>query len=187
MLSELAEAMIVNGVVLATVLATDLGPARKISKIRLLRPVIAAAVIIPFFVDWPATHGMAGVVEIAGVAAGLLGGLAANALMGVYRSPTTGKPVSRAGLPYAIFWTAIIGARAAFSYGSVHWFTAPLVSWGIAHQVSVAALTDGLIFMAITMILVRTVALGVRASRLPARALEPRSAGAATRSGQPGV
>lgn len=185
MLSELTEAMIVNGVVLATVLATDLGPARKISKIRLLRPVIAAAVIIPFFVDWPATHGMALAVEIAGVGAGLLCGLAASALMGVYRSPTTGKPVSWAGLPYAIFWTAIIGARAAFSYGSVHWFTAPLVSWGIAHQVSVAALTDGLIFMAIAMILVRTVALGVRASRLPARALEPRSAEAAARSGQP--
>ena len=36
MLSELTEAMIVNGVVLATVLATDLGPARKISKIRCL-------------------------------------------------------------------------------------------------------------------------------------------------------
>ena len=181
MLSELTEAMIVNGVVLATVLATDLGPARKISKIRLLRPVIAAAVIIPFFVDRPATHGTALAVEIAGVAAGLLCGLAASALMGVYRSPATGKPVSRAGLPYAIFWTAIIGARAVFSYGSVHWFTAPLVSWGIAHQVSVAALTDGLIFMAIAMILVRTVTLGVRASRLPARALEPRSAEAAAR------
>ena len=179
MLSELTEAMIVNGVVLATVLATDLGPARKISKIRLLRPVIAAAVIIPFYVDWPVTHGMALAVEIAGVAAGLLCGLAASALMGVYRSPTTGKPVSRAGLPYAIFWTAIIGACAAFSYGSVHWFTAPLVSWGIAHQVSVAAFADGLIFMAIAMILVHTVALGVRASRLPGRALEPRSAEAA--------
>jgi hypothetical protein len=67
----------------------------------------------------------------------------------------------------------------------VHWFTAPLVSWGIAHQVSVAALTDGLIFMAIAMILVRTVALGVRASRLPTRALEPRISEAAARSGQP--
>jgi len=187
MLSELTEAMILNGVVLATVLATDLGPARKISKMRLLRPVIAAAVIIPFFVAQPASHGMALVVEIAGVAAGLLGGLAVSALMGVYRSPATGQPVSRAGLPYAIVWTAIIGARAAFSYGAAHWFTAPLVSWGIAHQVSVAALTDGLIFMAITMLLVRTVALGVRASRLPTRALEPRSAEATARSGQPGA
>ena len=99
MLSELTEAMIVNGVVLATVLATDLGPARKISKIRLLRPVIAAAVIIPFFVDWPAAHGMALAVEIAGVAAGLLCGVAANALMGVYRSPATGQPVSRSAGP----------------------------------------------------------------------------------------
>jgi hypothetical protein len=40
--------------------------------------------------------------------------------------------------------------------------------------------------MAIAMILVRTVTLGVRASRLPARAREPRSAEAA-RSGQPGA
>jgi hypothetical protein len=187
MLPELTEAMIVNGVVLATVLATDVGPERKISKIRLLRPVIAAAVIIPFFVDWPASHGMALAVEIAGVAAGLLAGLAASALMGVYRSPTTGKPVSRAGLPYAIFWTAIIGARAAFSYGSVHWFSAPLVSWGVAHQVSVAALTDGLIFMAIAMILVRTVALGVRAAKLPPAAVEPQHDRATVRSGQPGA
>jgi hypothetical protein len=184
MLSELTEAMIVNGVVLATVLATDLGPARKITKLRLLRPVIAAAVIIPFFVDWPASHGMALAVEIAGVAAGLLAGLAASTLMSVYRSPTTGQPVSRAGLPYAIFWTVIIGARAAFSYGSVHWFTAPLVSWGIAHQVSVAALTDGLIFMAIAMILVRTVALDVRAARLPARAVESPGSQPVARSGQ---
>src|ERR1700749_950500 len=75
--------------------ARQAAPARKISKIRLLRPVIAAAVIIPFFVDRPATRGTALAVEIAGVAAGLLCGLAASALMSVYRSPTTGKPVSR--------------------------------------------------------------------------------------------
>ena len=171
MLSQLTEAMIVNGVVLATVLATDLGPARKITPLRLLRPVIAAAVIIPLFVDRPVTHGNGLVVEIAGIVAGLLGGLAATALMGVYRSPETGKPVSRAGWPYAILWTVVIGARAVFSYGSAHWFEGPVVSWAIANQVSVAAVTDGLIFMAIAMVLVRTVVLGVRASRLPGGAL----------------
>jgi hypothetical protein len=175
MFSELTEAMIVNGIVLATVLASDLGSDRKIGRIRLLRPVIAAAVIIPLFVSQPVTHGMGLVVEIAGAVAGLLVGLAAIALMGVYRSPKTGGPVSRAGAPYAILWIVVIGARAAFSYGAEHWFKGPLVSWAIANQVSLAALTDGLIFMAIAMVLVRTVGLGVRASRLPAAALAPQS------------
>jgi hypothetical protein len=110
-------------------------------------------------------------VELAGIVAGILGGLAAAALMGVYRSPGTGKPVSRAGWPYAILWTVVIGARAAFSWGSVHWFEGSIVTWAIANQVSVAAITDGLIFMAIAMVLVRTLGLGVRASRLPAPAL----------------
>jgi hypothetical protein len=168
MFSELTDAMIVNAVVLAAVLASDLGPARKISRMRVLRPVITAAVIIPLFVDKPVTHGTGLIVEIAGIAAGLLGGLAAIALMGVYRSPETGRPVSRAGTPYATLWILVIAARAAFSYGSEHWFQAPLVSWAIANHVTVAAITDGLIFMAVAMVLVRAAGLGVRASRLPA-------------------
>jgi membrane protease YdiL (CAAX protease family) len=176
MLSELTQAEIVNGVVLATVLASDLGPARTIGPMRMLRPVIAAAVIIPLFVSRPVTHGTGLAVEIAGAVAGLLAGLAAAALMTVYRNPQTGKPVSRAGWPYAIFWTVIVAARTAFSYGSVHWFNAPLVSWGIANHVTVAALTDALIFMAIMMVLVRTAGLRARASRVAAPALAAQSA-----------
>ena len=114
--------------------------------------------------------------EIAGAVAGVLAGLAAAAVMRVYRSPATGRPVSRAGAPYAIFWTVIIGARAAFSYGAAHWFTASMVSWAIANQVTEAAITDGLIFMAVVMVLGRTVALGARASRLPAGTAAPASA-----------
>ncbi len=170
-MTELTEAMIINAVVLATVLATDLGPARKIGTGRLLRPVIVAAVIIPLFLKSPVTHGSGLVVESAGVASGVLAGLAAAALMGVYRSRETGKPLSRAGWPYAAFWTVIIGARAIFSWGAAHWFTGSLVAWCITHQVSQAAITDGLIFMAIVMVLVRTGGLGVRASRLPSPAL----------------
>lgn len=168
MLSELTQAEIVNGVVLATVLASDLGPARKIGPMRLLRPVIAAAAIIPLFISEPATRGTGLAVEIAGVAAGLLAGLAAAALMHVYRSTETGKPVSRAGRPYAALWTVVVAARAVFSYGLAHWFQAPVVSWAIANHVTLAAVTDGLIFMAVMMVLVRTIGLGVRSSRLPA-------------------
>jgi hypothetical protein len=143
-------------------------PGSSLLSARLLRPVVAAAVIIPLFVDRPPANGSSLAVELAGVAAGLLGGLAAAALMGVYRSSATGKPVSRAGWPYAIFWTAVTTARAAFSYGAAHWFTAQIVSWAITNHVTEASIVDGLIFMAIAMILVRTAVLAVRASRLAA-------------------
>ena len=177
MVSQLTEAMIVNGVVLATVLASDLGPARKIGRMRLLRPVIAAAVIIPLFIAAPATRGAGLAVEAAGVAAGLLGGLAAAALTRVYRNPATGAPASGAGWAYAAFWTLVVGARAAFSYGAAHWFTGSIVSWAVASQVSQAAITDGLIFMAVAMIIVRTAGLAARLPR-PATAPQPHHAAA---------
>lgn len=60
----------------------------------------------------------------------------------------------------------MIAARAAFSYGAVHWFPTQLVNWGIAHQVTVDALTDSLVFMAIAMLVTRTLGLAARAARL---------------------
>jgi hypothetical protein len=166
-MSPLTEALIVNGIVLAATLEADLGSHRKIGKIRILRPVATVAMVIPLFLATPVTHGNGLLAELAGVAAGLLGGLIVAGLMRVYRSPKTGKPASAAGFPYAIAWTLIVGARAAFSYGSVHWFPAQIDAWCLAHQVTTAAVTDGLIFMAIAMVLTRTLSLAARTSRLP--------------------
>jgi hypothetical protein len=165
-MSPITDAMIINGVVLVAVLEGDLGPHRKIGRFRILRPLITVALVIPLFLDRPVTHGNGLLVELAGVAAGLLCGLVVAALMRVYRSPRTGRPVSAAGFPYALVWTVVVGARAAFSYGAVHWFPAELTQWCATHQVTVAAITDGLIFMAVTMVLVRTLGLATRAARL---------------------
>jgi hypothetical protein len=167
-MSPLTEAMIINAAVLISVLEGDLGPHRKIGRFRILRPFITVAVVIPLFIDRPVTHGNGLLVELAGVAAGLFCGLVAIALIRVYRSPRSGRPVSAAGLPYALVWTVVVAARAAFSIGASHWFPAQLDQWCYAHQVTGAAITDGLIFMAIVMVLVRTTALGTRARRLPA-------------------
>jgi hypothetical protein len=167
-MSPLTDAMIINGAVLIAVLEGDLGPHRKISPLRILRPLVTIALVVPLFLDRPVTHGNGLLVELAGIAAGLLCGLVITTLMRVYRSPKTGKPVSAAGFPYAIVWTVIVGARAAFSYGASDWFPAQLTQWCVAHQVTGAAITDGLIFMAITMVLLRTLGLYARATRLPA-------------------
>jgi hypothetical protein len=165
-MSPLTEAMIINGAVLIAVLEGDLGPHRKIGRMRILRPLITVAVVIPLFIDRPVSHGNGLLVELAGLVAGLLCGLIISTLMRVYRSPRTGRPVSAAGLPYAIAWTVVVGARAAFSIGATHWFPAQLDQWCLAHQVTGAAITDGLIFMALTMVLVRTASLAGRSSRL---------------------
>jgi Kef-type K+ transport system membrane component KefB len=90
--------------------------------------------------------------------------------MTVYRSPKTGKPVSRAGFAYGALWTVVIGARAAFSYGSLHWFAPQLGRWMAQHSVTSAAITDALILMAVTMLLTRVLGLGVRAAKLNAGA-----------------
>ena len=166
-MSPLTEAFVINGAVLLATLEADLGLHRKIGWFRLLRTPVVIAAIIPLFLDRPVTHGNGLLVELAGLAAGLLCGLLVTTLMRVYRSPKTGRPVSAAGLPYAGVWITIVAARTAFSVGATDWFPAQLAQWCAAHQVTPAAITDGLIFMALTLVLVRTAALAARAARLP--------------------
>ena len=67
-------------------------------------------------------------------------------------------------------------ASQSFSYGSAHWLHPELVSWAVAHQVTAAAVTDGLIAIAVVMVLVRTISLAVRASHLRTPALTPQNA-----------
>jgi hypothetical protein len=156
-----ASIWIVNLIVLASVLGSDLGR-RKVGAARLLRPAIAAAVIVPMYVKHPATEGTGLVLELAGAAFGLLLGLAAAALMEVRRDQATGVAHTHAGAAYAALWTAVIGARLTFSYGASHWYTDQLGRWMYEHQVSVDAITDTLIVMAIAMLLGRTGALAVK-------------------------
>ncbi len=172
-MSTLIDAEIVNVLVLAAVLEADLGSHRKITRFRLLRPVLIAALIVPLFLEKVATGGGGLAVQLAGTAVGVAGGLVALALIKVYRSGTTGKPVSSAGWGYALLWTGVIGARALFSYGADHWFTNQLGGWLAANSILSAAITDGLIFMAVAMLLTRTVGLFIRSRSLPRAAITP--------------
>jgi hypothetical protein len=160
------EALLLNAIVLLVVLEADIGRHRRISWFRIVRPFITSGVAVAFFIKAVTTTGDGATLEVALTAAGLALGVVATALMTVYRSPRTHKPVSRAGWGYAGLWIVVIGARTAFSYGSVHWFSHQLGQWMTRHAVTSAAITDGLIFMAIAMIIVRTIGLAVRARNL---------------------
>lgn len=162
--------LIVTIVILATVLTSDLGTG-KVTALRLARPFIAAGVVVPIFAKAVVTSGHGLLLEIAGAVVGVI----AAACMRVRRDQQSGAVTSHAGVAYAAIWVLVCGARLFFDYGSNHLCTAQLVRFGITYQVSLAALTDGLIFFSLAMLLARTGALAARARR--ARALQVPVAG----------
>ena len=129
-----ASVWIVNLVVLAAVLQADLGY-RKITTRRLLRPVVIAAVVAAFYLRGASGSGNGLWLELEAVGAGILLGLVASALMRVSVNPD-GSAYSRAGVPYAVLWVAVVGARLWFAYGSNHEFSRQLGSWLVTERVT---------------------------------------------------
>lgn len=101
-----ASIWIINLVVLGAVLQADLGH-RQITRLRLIRPLVIAAVIAAFWIRGIAWSGTGLWVEAAGVGAGIALGIAAGALMRVYTE--AGRRYSYAWLPYALLWMMVVG------------------------------------------------------------------------------
>jgi hypothetical protein len=158
-----ASVWIINLVVLTVVMEADLGT-RKITWMRLARPVVVAGVIISFYLKGIAGSGNGLAFELGLAALGVALGLAAGAAFGVFRD-VKGFPRSRAGGAYAALWVAVIGARIGFAYATSH--SRSLQLWLGTHHITGAALTDALIFMAAGMLLARTFTLLARSRRLP--------------------
>jgi hypothetical protein len=155
--------------ILAVVLLSDYG-VRKITTARLIRPFITAILIVPFFFKGAAISGNGLLLEVAGLLAGIALGVLAASLMRVFADPATGRASTRGGLPYCLFWVAVVAARLYFAYGAQHVFSQQLGSWLYTNHITVDALTAAIIFFSVAMLLGRTGALALRARRVAVRA-----------------
>jgi hypothetical protein len=162
-----ASVWIINLVVLGVVLEADLGR-RKITWLRLARPVVVAGVIIIYYLAKTpvATAGNGLTFELGLAALGIVLGLAAGMIFRVFRD--RGFAWSQAGMGYAALWIVIIGARIGFAEATSR--SHSLQVWLGTHHITADAITDALIFMAVGMLLLRTASLRVRAAALPAAA-----------------
>jgi hypothetical protein len=96
-------------VILTMVLISDLGT-REATALRLLRPFIAAAVVVPFFAKAVVTSGHGLLLEVAGAAARAVVGVLAACLRG-RRDQQAGTVTSHAGTAYAAIWVLVSAAR----------------------------------------------------------------------------
>ncbi len=171
-----ANIVIMQLAILAVVLESDLGR-RKIGWFRVGRPVVGVAVIVPFFFTSLPTGGndllLQGASALAGAALGLFSIcplLVSVDYDPVWRrrwprtSPTPGRPaaVSRSGTGYAAVWITVTAARLGFAYGAQHIFPVGLGVFLTTNHLSEAALTNGFIFLSVSMSLFRSLGLWVR-------------------------
>lgn len=65
-MSVVAQALLINVIVLFAVLEADLGPHRKIGWFRIARPLILAGAIVPVYLKSLTTHGTGLYLELTG-------------------------------------------------------------------------------------------------------------------------
>jgi MFS family permease len=146
------------------ILATQLGR-RTPTVDRLILPVVIVGAIGFKYLHNLPSGTVSHLLELAGLGAGVLFGLASTALVKVSKDETTGRAVTTAGWRYAAVWTVALAARMLFAYGSTHWFQSALARFSITNHVNPATYATFFVLMVLTMITVRAISVIARAHR----------------------
>lgn len=162
-----------NLIVFAVAVHSDLGR-RKVGPFRVLRPLVTAVVIVPFFLKGLFFSGNALNLELTGTAIGILLGLLATSPMRFQYDAEESRVFTRAGVIYAAAWGVVTAGKICFSYGAQHWFPRQLGKWMYQNSLTPHSLTAAIICLNIAMMLARVGYIFLRARRTA------RAAGSAT-------
>ncbi|WP_207755385.1 hypothetical protein [Nonomuraea cypriaca] len=165
-MSQFLSALIASGSILTIILATDLGH-RRITTMRMLRSMIAVAVIIVIFVHSFPTQGNDLSLQLVGIGTGVICGLIAGALLPAYVHKSSGELHTFGGIGYALVWIVLSAGRVVFAYGADNWFAEDLVRFSIDYRISGPdTYANTFVFMALAMVLTRTAVLLTKMRKL---------------------
>lgn len=150
--------LILNAFILAVTLESDLGR-RKIGWFRVLRPLLSAIIAVPFFFQGMAWSGLGLAIEAGALVVGVAMGYAACSLIRFEYDEPTGRTFTRAGLWYALAWTAVSAAKALASYGAQNWFAIDLGRWMAENDITADTIRATFIFLSLGSPIVRAVML----------------------------
>ena len=151
--------LLLNIGVLGAVLANDLGR-RRLTRRRVVRPLIISAVVAVFFFGAGSMTGSALLLEAGAAALGLaLGAVAALAMRVEHDGPNV---VTVAGWTYAAVWVGLVGARIAFGYAASDLFPQALGRWLFTNNISEAAFVNAFVIFSIALVVARTASIAWR-------------------------
>ncbi|MGW5365307.1 hypothetical protein [Actinopolymorpha pittospori] len=152
---------LLNLAIVAVLLVRDWGH-RRVTLFGLLRPLLLAAVVVPFVSPgWDLTsNGL--VLEVLAAVVGALLGVLSCLFMRV-TVDTGGQRWTQAGVAYAVAWVAIAATRQVFIYGCQHWFTRDLGMFLIDNRISVNAFADSIMLLTLATMIANRLTILVRA------------------------
>ncbi|GAA2433542.1 hypothetical protein GCM10010191_54680 [Actinomadura vinacea] len=154
-MSPLVTTMVVSGIVLAIIFASDLGR-REVTAMRLARPLVVVGAVLVVFVGSVPHEGNDLALQLTGAGLGVILGLVAGAMLPAHAEPS-GKVFTIAGWAYALFWVAVTAARILFVYGAEHWFLKAIIEFCVNYRISGPdVFSNAFVFLALTMVLART-------------------------------
>jgi hypothetical protein len=139
---------------------------RPLNWFRVALPLVIVTGFAIYYLKGIPTSGGDAWFTLGGLAAGLVTGVVAAALMGMRRE--NGRLIVSAGMVYVAFWVAIFGARLGFAVIATQ---SPdtlrnLFIWSYQHGITELGWTAALFAQAIAMVGLRTVIVAVRAMLL---------------------
>ncbi|MFR9780600.1 hypothetical protein ACL02O_31695 [Micromonospora sp. MS34] len=158
---------LLNLTIVAVLLARDWGH-RRVTLLGLLRPLLLAAVVVPFVSPGWDLAGNGLLLEISAAVVGASLGVLSCLFMRV-TVDNRGQMWTDAGVAYAVTWVAIAAARQVFIYGCQHWFTRDLGMFLINNHISVNAFADSIMLLTLATMIANRLTILMR-TRLAATA-----------------